>query len=64
MKHLKLKTVSLQFVIMVMVAMSAAPVYAAPATAAPAHEFFTVDEDNLESDTTRRNEYSFMEYSP
>ncbi|ASD63886.1 HNH endonuclease family protein [Bdellovibrio bacteriovorus] len=64
MKHLKLKTVSLQFVTMAMVAMSAAPVYAAPATAAPAHEFFTVDEDNLESDTTRRNEYSFMEYSP
>lgn len=31
---------------------------------APAQEFFTVDEENLEAEATRRNEYGFSEYSP
>lgn len=53
----------LQLVAIIMVASAAAPVWASTAPA-PTQEFFTVDEDNLETDTTRKNDYSFMEYSP
>lgn len=53
----------LQLVAIVMVVSAAVPVWASTA-AAPTQEFFTVDEDNLETDTTRKNDYSFMEYSP
>lgn len=63
MKRFKGNTVSL-LVAMILVAFVAAPTFAATAAPAPNNEFFTVDEDNLETDATRRNEYSFMEYSP
>lgn len=63
MKHF-MRIASLHFVTTLLVTMSAASAYAAPTLAAPANEFFTIDEENTESDTTRRNEYSFMEYTP
>lgn len=64
MKLYRLKKVSLQLVAMFMVAIAAVQGFASTPTQTPANEFFTVDEDNLESDTTRNAEYSFMEYSP
>ncbi len=53
----------LQLVTISMVSIAAMPVWASTSPA-PTQEFFTVDEENLETDTTLRNEYSFMEYSP